>query len=326
MGSFFNDIRRYLFGWLGREFLIFLFFLAVAGIFWLMTTLNDNFEQELKMPLRLVNVPKNVVITSGENDTLRVTVHDKGISLITYLYKKTQPTIDLDFNRYARPDGTGSVPASDLLRLAASLLPASAKAMSVKAEAGHFTYNNGECKKVPVAYQGKVEPDMLYFISDIAYSPDSITIYASEQKLDSITKVYTEPIRGHGFRDSLTTTAQLQSIEGVKMVPSQVRVAFYTDMLTEVSIDDVPVVGINMPEGKVLRTFPAKLTVKFVTGMRNYQHITPADFLIVADYNELGNDSSAQCNVYLRQQPAGLQRVRLERDKVDYLIEVRSDK
>ena len=71
MGSFFNDIRRYLFGWLGREFLIFLFFLAVAGIFWLMTTLNDNFEQELKMPLRLVNVPKNVVITSGENDTHR---------------------------------------------------------------------------------------------------------------------------------------------------------------------------------------------------------------------------------------------------------------
>ena len=50
-----------------------------------------------------------------------------------------------------------------------------------------------------------------------------------QQKLDSIAKVYTEPIRGHGFRDSLTTTAQLQSIEGVKMVPSQVRVDNFPD-------------------------------------------------------------------------------------------------
>ena len=326
MGSFFNDIRRNLFGWLGREFLIFLFFLAVAGIFWLLTTLNDNFEQELKMPVRLVNVPKNVVITSGEDDTLRVTVRDKGISLITYLYKDQQPTINIDFNRYARADGSGSVPASDLLRLADMHLPASAQAIGVKPDAEHFTYNNGERKKVPVAYRGKVEPDMRYFISDIHYSPDSVTIYASERKLDSIAKVYTEPIQGKGFRDSLVATAQLQGIDGVKMVPNQVMVAFYTDMLTEVSISDVPVVGINMPEGKVLRTFPSKLSVSFVTGMKSYQHMTAADFLIVADYNELGNDSSAQCNVYLRQQPADIQRVRLERNKVDYLIEVRGEK
>ena len=76
-----------------------------------------------------------------------------------------------------------------------------------------------------------------------------------------------------------------------------------------------------MPEGKTLRTFPAKVTVSFVTGMKNYQTMTSNDFLIVADYNELKTDSAAKCNIYLRRQPEGIQRIKMETNQVDYLIE-----
>ena len=321
MGDLFRHIRHFLFGWANREFLIFLFFLVVAGIFWLLTTLNESFEQEVKIPVRFVNVPKNVVITSGEEDTLRVTVRDKGISLITYLYNKEQQPIDIDFYRFTQNNGRGSVPNSDLLRLVNAKLPASAKAISVKPDTEIFFYNNGEKKVVPVTYKGQVEPDMLYFISHITYSPDSITIYTSEDNFDNISMVYTQPIREKGFRDSLIVKARLEKKEGVKMVPDEVTVHFYADMLTEVSIDNVPIVGINMPEGKTLRTFPAKVTVSFVTGMKNYQTMTSNDFLIVADYNELKTDSAAKCNIYLRRQPEGIQRIKMETNQVDYLIE-----
>ena len=53
----------------------------------------------------------------------------------------------------------------------------------------------------------------------------------------------------------------------------------------------------------------------------DYQAMSPSDFLIVADYNELVNDSSARCNVYLRRQPDGIQRVKMQLQQVDYLIE-----
>ena len=321
MGSLFESFRRFLFGWANREFLIFLFFLALAGIFWLLTTLNESYEQEMKVPVRFVNVPHHVVITSGEDDTLRVMVRDKGISLITYLYAKGRQPIDIDFNRYNQGNGSGAVPASDLLRMVGAKLPASAKAISVKPDTKLFYYNNGEKKIVPVEYKGTVEPDVLHFISDISYSTDSITIYASKERLDTIKKVHTLPLNYKGFVDSLVVTTALQRIEGVKMVPNTITVRFQTDMLTEVSIEGVPVVGINMPPGMVLRTFPAKLTVRFVTGMKNYRTISPADFLIVADYNELRDDASAKCNVYLRQHPDGIQRVKVETNQVDYLIE-----
>ena len=81
MGDFLNRAWHFLFSWVNREFFIFLFFLAVAGIFWLLTTLNENFEQEVKIPVKFVHVPKNVVLTSGEDDTLRFTVRDTGVGM-----------------------------------------------------------------------------------------------------------------------------------------------------------------------------------------------------------------------------------------------------
>ncbi|MBQ9356403.1 MAG: YbbR-like domain-containing protein [Prevotella sp.] len=307
----------------GKEVLVFLFFLALAGIFWLLTTLNESFEQEIRVPVRFTNVPTDVTLTSGDADTLRFNVRDKGISLVTYLYSSASQPLVIDFKRYAQPNGTGTVPAADLLRLLARRLPASATPLSVKPEQEVFYYNYGERKKVPVSYQGQVEPDPLYFISEVKYSTDSVTVFASREKLDSITRVYTEPLHCVGFSEPLTVNANIQRITGVKVMPPAVTIKFVTDVLTEVSIDDVPVVGINMPQGKVLRTFPAKLKVSFVTGIRNYQSISASDFLIVADYDELSTDSSSQCNVYLRGQPSGLQRVHLDVDRVDYLIEER---
>lgn len=321
MAELFKSIRRFLFGWANREFLIFLFFLAVAGIFWMLTTLNESFEQELKVPIRLVNIPGNVVITAGEGDTLRYTVRDKGFSLITYLYSKSQRPIDIDFRRYAGDDGIGNVPSADLLRLLNTRLPASAKAIAVKPENALFYYNNGEKKTVPVVLQGKVEPDILYYISDTLFSTREVTIYATPSKLDSIHEVYTEPLRYKDFRDSLILTARLRPITGVKMSPPAVLVTFLTDMLTEVRIEGVEVKGINMPEGKVLRTFPGKLAVNVVTGMKNYHKMTAEDFEIVADYNQFNADSSAQCEVFIRRHPAGIKRIQIERQQVDYLIE-----
>ncbi len=323
MADILKNIRRFLFGWANREFLIFLVFVVIAAVFWGMMTLNENYEQELKLPVRFVNVPSNVVITSGDSDTLRFTVRDKGISLLTYLYSKNKRPIEIDFRRFAGAEGSGVVPSVDLLRLLDSRLPASAKAVAVKPEQHVFYYNNGEKKTVPIIIQGKVEPDMLYYISDTLYSDSMATVYATPEKLDSIRAVYTEPLRGYEFRDSLVLTARLKPITGVKIMPAAVRVTFVTDMLTEGRIDGVVVNGINMPEGKVLRTFPSTLAVTVVTGIKNLQTLTAQDFEIVADYSQFSSDTLARCDVFIRRQPAGIKRIQLERQQVDYLIEER---
>ena len=74
-------VRDFLFSKANREFLLFLFFLALSGVFWLFMTLNETYEREFSIPVTIVNVPKNVVLTSEETDTVRMTIRDKGTTL-----------------------------------------------------------------------------------------------------------------------------------------------------------------------------------------------------------------------------------------------------
>ena len=78
-------VRNFLFNSVNKEFLIFLFFLGLSGTFWLIMTMNESYEVELPVELKLTHVPQNIVITTELEDTVHVTVRDKGYALLPYL-------------------------------------------------------------------------------------------------------------------------------------------------------------------------------------------------------------------------------------------------
>jgi len=310
-----------LFSKANKELLIFLFFLGLSGIFWLNMALNETYEKEFAIPVSVVGIPKNAVLTSDEVDTVRMTIRDKGFTLLTYMYGDVLKKISISFKTYSKNNGTGSVSAQDLQKMVYQQLASGSRITSVKPEKLEFYYNYGAKKMVPVRWSGRVIPEELYFISSVHYSPDSVTIYASEEKLDSINMVYTEQLNYANFRDTLIANCELSKIKGVKMVPDHVKVAFFTDVLTEERIEGIPVEGINMPPGMLLRTFPAKVTVSFVTGVSTFRNLKSDDFSVIADYNEIKKDPSEKCHIYLKKVPGGISRARLETTLVDYLIE-----
>lgn len=63
-------------------------------------TLNETMEREFKIPMRLTGVPRNAVITGELPDTVRVTVRDKGFTLVTYDFR---PLV-FRFSNYADED------------------------------------------------------------------------------------------------------------------------------------------------------------------------------------------------------------------------------
>ncbi len=305
---------------MSKEILIFIFFLILSSIFWLILTLNETYEREIKVTIKIKGIPKNIVLTSNETDTLRVVVRDKGWLLMRYLYEKNR-NINIVFKNYDHGNGYGIVPASDVKRMINQQLEMSTSISSVKPDRWEFFYNNGERKRVPVRWTGRVIPEQLYFISHVQYWPDSVDIYSSREKLDSINVVYTEMLNYVGFRDTLIVTCKTSHPKDVKVVPDQVRIGFYTDVLTEESIDGIPIKAINMPAGKVLRTFPPKVKVRFVTGVSQFRTLRPEDFTVIADYEEISQKPSDKCNIYLKVIPHGISRAVLDTKEVDYLIE-----
>jgi hypothetical protein len=139
--------------------------------------------------------------------------------------------------------------------------------------------------------------------------------------LDSIRAIYTEPLNYVNFRDTLSINCNLSHPTDVKVEPEQIQLSFITDVLTEETMNNVPILCLNLPEGKVLRTFPAKVKVHFVAGVSQIRSLRPEDFVVVADYREITENHQEKCSIYLRHVPHGVSRATLDIRQVDYLIE-----
>lgn len=312
-------IRNLLFSWMNKEFLIFLFFLLLSGVFWLMMAMNDTYEREVKIPVYLDKIPKKVVVTSNTEDTLRVTLRDRGFSLAPYVYGGVMP-MAINFSTYDKGDGKGTVTSSELQKLINQNIFKSTKIVSLKPDRFDFTYNYGESKKVGLRLQGTVIPSQSYYIAKVKFNPEQVTVYSQRKRLDSIRYVYTEKMDLRNLSDTIIKTVKLAKIKGVKCVPPEVELSIFPDILTEASIE-VPITTINTPEGKVLRTFPSRIKVIFVAGASTFRNIHPEQFLVVADYNDIVAHPSEKCKLHVKTAPQSARNARPEIDQVDYLIE-----
>ena len=310
-------VRNFLFSGLNKEFLIFLFFLALSGAFWLLMTLNETMEREFKIPMRLTGVPGNAVITGELPDTVRVTVRDKGFTLVTYDFR---PLV-FRFSNYADEDeGKGVIPLTDVQKQVLSQMYGSSKLLQVKPGAFDFYFTYGTSKKVPVVFRGKITTSKSYYLAHTEFYPSIVTVYANKQQLDKLQTVEIEPFNYRNLQDTIRQAVKIRKIRGVKIVPSTVRLSVYPDVLTEEAIE-VPITAINMPPGMVLRTFPSKVTERFTIGASLFRTIKPNLFKVVVDYEELAANPSDKCTLQLRSVPRSVSKASLEIDRVDYLLE-----
>lgn len=326
-----STLRNFLLRIFNKEFLIFLFFLVLSGGFWLIMTLNETYEREFSVPLRLTEVPRNVVITSEPDSVVRFTVRDKGYMIAYYELDNTFRPIYADYKLYCDGRSRGDISVADLQRQIYLQLSKSSKIASIKGGKFSFSFNFGRHKKVPIRILGTVTPGNNYYLARVDFMPDSVEVYAVRNVLDSIQTVYTERLHITNFTDVKETTVDLRKFTNAKCIPSRVKMKLYPDVLTEESVE-VPIEAINIPENKVIRTFPSKIKVNFVVGayrMRSMpknaetKELLPVGFRVVVNYEEIMKKHSEKCPVYVISSPNGVRNVRLAVNSVDYLIEQR---
>ncbi|WP_291529517.1 YbbR-like domain-containing protein [Bacteroides sp. UBA939] len=303
-----------------REFLIFLFFFFIAGGFWLLQTLNNDYETEFSIPVRLKGVPNNVVITSEPPSELRIRVRDKGTVLLNYMLGKSFFPLTLDFSDYNRNNNHVRIYSSQFEKKLLSQLNVSTKLLSVTPDTLEYIYSTGTSKLLPVRLQGVVSAGRQYYIPDTICRPDSVLAYAPAEMLDTITVAYTQKVNLINISDTLKQQIPLLAQKGIKFVPSSVEMVFPVDIYTEKTVE-VPLRGVNFPAGKALRAFPSKVNVTFQVGLSRFRQINENDFHINVSYEELLKLGSDKYTVKLNTFPKGVNRIRINPEQVDFLIE-----
>lgn len=315
-----QKIRDFLLSKKSREFLIFLFFVAISTFFWLLQVLDEEYETELKVRLRMKNVPENVVMTSELPSELQVMVKDRGTALANFIFKKNLYPITLDFTEYVGKGNHVRILSSELTKRIAGQLSQSTKVLTIKPDTLEFIYTQGKGKKVPVRLQGEVKPEREFYISGITYSPDSVMVYAPKAVLDTLTAAYTEPVVEDEVSEPLHRRVKFASIKGVRFMPSYSDVTLAVDVYAEKKLE-VPVRGVGFPADKVLRTFPSKVQVTFQVGLSHFKDITADDFAVEVSYKDLKNNTDEKCQPELIVLSQHVTHARITPNEIDYIIE-----
>ena len=311
-----KKIRDFLFSDKSREVLVFLFFFIIASGFWLLQTLNFDYETELAIPVRLKKIPSDVVLTSAPPEEVHVTVKDKGTVLLNYLLGTDFYPIELDFEDYKNQGNHVYIPIADLEKKIAAQLSQSTKLTVIKPEVVDYIFSKEKAKKIPVRLDGHVSAGRSYYISDTLCTPDSVIVFATQPILDTIKYAYTQSVDLSDVTDTLRTQVALAAIKGAKFVPAHVTFTFITDIYTEKTLE-VALTGTGFPPGKVLRTFPSKVKVTFQIGLSRFKYIRPEDFVLTVPYEELVKSTTDKYRVRLNTSPEGVSNVRFSPAKVE---------
>ena len=315
-----EKIRNFLLSKKSREFLIFLFFAFVSFCFWLLQVLNDDYETELTISLRMKNVPENVVLTSELPSDLKVGVKDRGTVLFNYIVGQTFYPLTIDFEEYIEKGSQVRILSSSLSKRIASQLNQSTKIQTIKPDTLEYIYTKGVGKKLPVKFRGEVKAQRQYYIADTIFSPDSVMAFAPREILDTMTAAYTELLEKEEVSDTLRQQLRLMPVRGARFTPSQSDVTFLVDVFAEKTVE-VPVQGINFPDDKLLRTFPSKVNVTFQIGLSQFKSITAEDFTVVVDYLQIQESKNDKCRPALLRSPENVNHVRVSPQAIDYIIE-----
>lgn len=322
---FYNQWKDRLYGTKSHELLVFCFFLTVSFGFWLLQALNETLEREVQVSLQLGNVPPDVVIIDSLPQTLSVSIQDKGLSLARHsIYSLFRPNlVKIDFNKYDKGQNDAEVHIApyDVQQMLGHFFAASTRIQSFHPDTLRYSYNHGLSRTLPVKLAGSVKASRQYYIQSILVEPDSVRVFAPATILDTMRAVYSDPY----FLDSLNETATyqigLRKQKLLKSDPEQVSITVSVGYYTEKTVK-VPIMGLNFPANKKLRTFPAQASVTFRIESGRYHQISPEHFVLATTYEELlENTESSKLLLHLKTIPEGVSDVRISPQEVDYLIE-----
>jgi hypothetical protein len=183
-----------------------------------------------------------------------------------------------------------------------------------------FYFNRGLCYRLPVRPVGTFTPSAQSYIQSVSVSPDSVDVYAPASVLDTMRYAYTQALSVKDLGRTTTRTARLMPIRGVKYEPDEVSVTLNVDFYAEKTIK-VPVIGLNFPPDRRLRTFPSHASITFRVGSAQLKDISAENFVLAFTYEELMQNASDKLALHLKSLPAGVSNVRITPQEVDYLIE-----
>lgn len=300
----------------GRNVITFTVFLAVSTAFWFITALNNEVQKEFEIPLRINNIPNNVMMLSNVPLTLSVDIKDKGTSLLRWEWGKL-PLLEIDYSQFQNNGRYISMNNTLLTGLVRSAFGGATNIVEVKPDSLSLSYttHQGVKKKIDIVADISVSPQHT-LSGQLRLSTDTVRVY-SAGNIPADLHIRTDSVQLSALTDTTYIDVQLISPPGMKVIPETVRLMVPVEPLI-VRRRSIPVQVVGEPDDVRVLTFPSTVEVSYTVPMSIYNHDT-FDIAAYANYSAKGR----KLPLTLSKMPASYRNVTLATDSVEFLVEHR---
>lgn len=304
-----------------KEALIFFYFILLASGFWLMQSLQQEYEINIYIPVRYKNMPKDVTFRETPPETIDVKIKDRGSILLNYTIGRKFAPIDVDLkNRHIKQDKL-FIEKKEIENEIKKQLMVTTSILSFDPQDIRLIFSKQIQKDLSVSFSGEIRTLPGFKVSgSIKIEPNIVTAYASPfmlDTIDTISTIYTEIKKAN---KTITQTIHLKKIDGVVFDPTSVEVTIPIEEYTEKSVD-VPIIFSEVPPHYRVRSFPSVVRVSCSIPLSAFKELTDDQFQIIIPFSELEQSTTGMIPIQLTNKPKGVERATIIPDRIEFILE-----
>lgn len=299
-----------------RKAIVFVICLLLASCAWLAKALTGSFTTEYRIPITYQNLPFNSRLEGELPKEAVFHYQGSGWDLLYLHFRNLPDSVLIDMGKDSMIDGKVKIRSLSLV----SQLPDDPLPFRIEPEWIAPGIISETSKKIPVIADLDISFRSRFdSISSVTTYPDSIQISGSPALLQEIQKIETVRIsRKDVFQNISEQVALKKSLpKGVLQSHSRIDLSVAVGEFTE-GFFMVPV-EFKGSDGKKPLLIPSKVKVVFQSELSQLNEIKPTDFILQADTALI--HAGHPLPILITKKPAGVKRIRLEPDKVEYMIQ-----
>lgn len=170
-----------------KEALIFFFFVLLSLGFWLLQSLQQEYEIEISIPVRYKNIPPDISFTETPPQEIIAKVKDKGSVLLNYSFGRSFAPIETNMKNQAEKSGSLSITKKTIQSDIQKQLLATTSLVGFEPQSIEAAYSKRIKKDIPVVFDGTIQTNPGFHVSgNILISPSTVSVYASDIVLDTL--------------------------------------------------------------------------------------------------------------------------------------------
>ncbi len=306
-----------------KEIFIFIFFLLLSFGFWLLQSLQQDYERRIELPLRYKNVPSEWVLSESNPKKVSILLKDKGTTLMYYSWNAHFNPVDISISGLQRSSDSSLLITNRVLETAMSKqLISSTSIISIEPREIELRYDTLGSRLVSVVANLDISTRPGFQLSDsIKISHPEVRLYGSSRILDTLSMVKTKLIELEDLSKTRELTAALDLPEGVKSETETVKLTIPVEEFTEKKIQ-LPVLCLDIPEGFVLRMFPSSVEVICNIPLSQFRELTTEKLEIIIPFDEFEeNQATGRLPVRLTKKPSWVTSPIVVPSELEFIIE-----